>query len=100
MKEQKVRDALGRIWHIKADVLPIIGCANPFNYLNKMQFPAAHGAAGEIEIGCYAAKTHSVVDIKRCMIQEDANNMVLAAVREWMQRFMISAYDENTKKAW
>ncbi len=97
-KEQKVRDALVRIGHIKADVLPIIGCADPFNYRNKMQFPAAHGAAGKIEIGCYAAETHSVVDTESCMIQEDANNRVLAAVREWMQRFNISAYDENTKK--
>lgn len=98
VKEQKVRDALERIGHIRADVLPIIGCGNPFNYRNKMQFPAARGAAGEIEIGCYAAETHSVVDTENCMIQQDANNRVLAAVREWMQRFNISAYDENTKK--
>ncbi|MBQ7317534.1 MAG: 23S rRNA (uracil(1939)-C(5))-methyltransferase RlmD [Phascolarctobacterium sp.] len=98
MKEQQVRDAVTRIGHLDTEVMPVIGCANPWNYRNKMQFPAAMGAEGKIEIGCYATATHSVVDTEGCLIQKEANNQVLFAVRKWMQQFNITAYDEKTGK--
>lgn len=98
MKQQQVKDALTRIGHLDTEVLPVIGCANPWNYRNKMQFPAACGAEGLISIGCYAASTHSVIDTGSCMIQKEANNEVLTTVRKWMQRYGISAYDEKTGK--
>ncbi|MBQ7883167.1 MAG: 23S rRNA (uracil(1939)-C(5))-methyltransferase RlmD [Phascolarctobacterium sp.] len=98
MKEQQVRDTITRIGHLDTEVMPVIGCANPWNYRNKMQFPAAMGAEGKIEIGCYATATHSVVDTEGCLIQKEANNQVLLAVRKWMQQFNITAYDEKTGK--
>lgn len=98
MKQQQVKDALTRIGHLDTEVLPVIGCSNPWNYRNKMQFPAASGAEGKISIGCYAAATHSVIDTGSCMIQKEANNEVLTTVRKWMQRYSISAYDEKTGK--
>lgn len=98
MKQQQVLDALTRIGHLDVEVLPVIGCSNPWNYRNKMQFPAAVNAEGKINIGCYAAATHSVIDTGSCLIQKEANNEVLTTVRKWMQRFGISAYDENTGK--
>lgn len=98
MKEQQVRDAITRIGHLDTEVLPVIGCPNPWNYRNKMQFPAAMGAEGKIEIGCYATASHSVVDTEGCLIQKEANNQVLLAVRKWMEKFNITAYDEKTGK--
>lgn len=98
MKQQQVKDALTRIGHLDTEVLPVIGCSNPWNYRNKMQFPAASGAEGKISIGCYAAATHSVIDTGSCMIQKEANNEVLTTVRKWMQRYGISTYDEKTGK--
>lgn len=98
MKRQQVQDALTRIGHLEVEVLPVIGCANPWNYRNKMQFPAAKDAQGQLSIGCYAAATHSVIDTDSCIIQKDANNEVLKAVRKWMQEYEISAYDEKTGK--
>lgn len=98
MKQQQVLDALTRIGHLDVEVLPVIGCSNPWNYRNKMQFPAAVNAEGKINIGCYAAATHSVIDTGSCLIQKEANNEVLNTVRKWMQRFGISAYDEKTGK--
>lgn len=98
MKQQQVKDALTRIGHLDTEVLPVIGCTNPWNYRNKMQFPAASGAEGTINIGCYAASTHSVIDTGSCRIQKEANNEVLTTVRKWMHRYGISAYDEKTGK--
>lgn len=97
-KRRQVQDALSRIGHVDAEVLPVLGAANPWNYRNKMQFPAAVDAEGTLSIGCYAAATHSVVDTDGCMIQQEANNQVLLTVRKWMRRFGVSAYDEKTGK--
>lgn len=98
MKRQQVQDALTRIGHLDVEVLPVIGCTNPWNYRNKMQFPAAKNTEGKISIGCYAAATHSVIDADSCIIQKAANNDVLKAVRQWMQEYDITAYDEKTGK--
>lgn len=98
MKRAQVQAALSRIGHLDIEAQPVIGCANPWNYRNKMQFPAAINAEGTLSIGCYAASTHSVINTDGCMIQKEANNQVLLTVRKWMQRFGISAYDEKTGK--
>lgn len=98
MKQQQVKDALMRIGHLDVEVLPVIGCNDPWNYRNKMQFPAAMDGEGLLQLGCYATASHSVVDTDSCMIQKAANNEVLLTVRKWMQCFGITAYDEKTGK--
>lgn len=97
-KRQQVQDALNRIGHLEIDVIPVLGASEPWNYRNKMQFPVAVNTEGNLQIGCYAAATHSVVNTETCMIQKAANNDILKTVRKWMQRFGISAYDEKTGK--
>jgi len=95
VKQQQVQDALERIGHLYCEVLPTLGMQSPWRYRNKMQFPVKN-QGGIIEIGCYALKTHGVINTSDCLIQEEGNNLVLAAVREWMERFHVSAYDEKT----
>lgn len=97
-KRQQVRDALGRIGHLDVEVLPVLGAGDPWNYRNKMQFPAAQNAEGVLQIGCYATATHSVVDTESCLISKAANNAIMKTVRTWMKHYNISAYDEKTGK--
>ena len=97
-KRKQVRDALERIGHLDTEVLPVLGAATPWNYRNKMQFPASMNAEGVLHIGCYAAATHSVVDTETCMISKAANNAIMKTVRTWMKHYGISAYDEKTGK--
>lgn len=94
MKRQQVEDALLRIGHLQCEVQPVIGMKEPWYYRNKMQFPVSD-EHGVLEIGCYAVKTHGVVDAKECIIQEEGNNHVLAAVRLWMKLYQVSAYNEK-----
>ncbi len=98
IKRQQVQAALERIGHLEVQALPVLGCAKPWNYRNKMQFPVSLSAEGKLDIGCYALSTHSVIDTPDCLIQKEANNNVLAAVRAWMEKYQISAYDEKTGK--
>ena len=97
-KRQQVQDALARIGHLEVEVLPVLGAANPWSYRNKMQFPAAMNAEGMLNIGCYAAATHNVIDTEACMISKEANNAIMKTVRTWMKHYNISAYDEKTGK--
>ncbi|MDY4920573.1 MAG: 23S rRNA (uracil(1939)-C(5))-methyltransferase RlmD [Phascolarctobacterium sp.] len=98
VKRQQVQDALTRIGHLNVEVLPVLGAANPWSYRNKMQFPAAINAEGELQIGCYATATHSVIDTESCLISQEANNAIMKTVRTWMKHYNISAYDEKTGK--
>lgn len=97
-KRQQVQDALTRIGHLDIEALPVLGTSAPWNYRNKMQFPAALNAEGELQIGCYAAATHNVINTEGCLISKEANNAILTTVRKWMKHFNISAYDEKTGK--
>lgn len=97
-KRQQVQDALTRIGHLDIEALPVLGTGAPWNYRNKMQFPAALNAEGELQIGCYAAATHNVINTEGCLISKEANNAILTTVRKWMKHFNISAYDEKTGK--
>lgn len=97
-KREQVKAALGRIGHLDIEVMPVLGANDPWNYRNKMQFPAAMNADGELQIGCYATATHSVIDTDACMISKEANNAIMKTVRTWMKHYNISAYDEKTGK--
>ena len=97
LKREQVQAALSRIGHLEVEALPTIGCVMPLYYRNKMQFPVST-TEGKLEIGCYALSTHSVIDTPNCIIQKEANNKVLASVRQWMEQYGISAYDEKTGK--
>ncbi|MGL5206603.1 MAG: 23S rRNA (uracil(1939)-C(5))-methyltransferase RlmD [Acidaminococcaceae bacterium] len=95
IKTQQVKDALTRIGHLKhTDVLPTLRAAEPTFYRNKMQFPVST-TEGQLEIGCFAAATHRVVNVDNCFIQKEKNNKIIAVVREWMHKYHISAYNED-----
>jgi 23S rRNA (uracil1939-C5)-methyltransferase len=52
------------------------------------------GKVGRATLGCYARASHQVVDAEDCLIQQEANNRIAAAVRGWMNRYGIPPYDE------
>lgn len=96
-KQQQVKDALGRIGHFKdIVVLPVIGAPSPLAYRNKMQCPIA--SQDGTKIGFYKTGTHEVVDLKKCYIQTDTNNLVIEIIREWIRKYKISIYNEKTGK--
>ena len=89
-KQQQVHDALARIGNIDAPVEPIIGAPNTLHYRNKAQFPVS-----ESGIGFYSQRSHNIVDIDRCIIQNAACDAIVRCVRDWMQRYDIAPYNES-----
>ena len=94
LKKQKVQDALQRIGGCDVAVSAIFGAKNTERYRNKVQFPVASGP----RIGFYQKRTHAVTDVEDCLLQPVAAANVRRAVKEWMERYGVSAYDERAHK--
>ncbi len=93
-KRRRVQDALQRLGGTALQVEEILGAKDPSHYRNKSQYPV--GADGSI--GFYRARSHQVVPVSRCLIQPEVSDRTAGAVRDWMRRYKISAYDETTGK--
>lgn len=52
----------------------------------------------EIKIGFYKSRTHEVVDVNKCFIQDEQADQIIEIIRNWMKKHNISAYDEESGK--
>lgn len=97
-KTRLVKDAIERIGGLKdIAVHNAIGMKKPWNYRNKAQFPVGI-KDGELHIGFYAGRSHEIIDINACLIQDKINDEVLKIIRNFIKGHNISIYDENTGK--
>lgn len=72
---------------------PIIPAPNPWNYRNKIQLAVGK----EKRIGLYAYRTHDIVDMEECFIQNDTGNKILLKLREAINNSNVVPYDETKK---
>jgi 23S rRNA (uracil1939-C5)-methyltransferase len=70
---------------------------DPWNYRNKAQVPVGESEGGLVA-GFYKQRSHDIIDIERCMIQQEQNDDVVQAVREICSKYGIRAYDETKHK--
>ena len=92
IKKEIVIDALTRIGKFSGPpVEDVIGAENPFRWRNKAQFPVTEGG-----IGFYAPRSHRVVPVEDCAVQHESHVGILAALRDFIERYKITAYDEET----
>lgn len=97
-KTRIVKDALERIGGLKdIKIHNAIGMDEPWNYRNKAQFPVGM-KDGKVSIGFYAPRSHDIIDINNCMIQDSINDKVLELIRKFIIKHDISIYDEKTGK--
>jgi 23S rRNA (uracil1939-C5)-methyltransferase len=66
---------------------------NPYRYRNKVQLPVGR-IGGKIQIGFYAPRTHDIIDMEECIIQDEIGDRVIKIVRDWMEKYDIEPYDE------
>lgn len=95
-KQDKVKACLERIGGIENPELePILGMEEPYYYRNKAQFPVGMGKDGRPVIGFYAERTHSIIDTRHCCIQARVNEVLIAAVREYLEECKVPVYNEE-----
>lgn len=109
-KKNRVKDVLERVGKLKvtedaqglsADggvvLHDTIGMEEPYRYRNKVQLPVGE-ENGEIKIGFYAQRSHEIVDMNTCHIQDQVGDKVVALTKEWMKKYNIKPYDEKNHK--
>ena len=80
----------------KIKVENVIGMGNPYNYRNKAQYPVGLNKSNEPVIGIYAERTHEIVPMKECLIQNPLSEKIAFAIYKFMKENNISAYNEET----
>ena len=98
IKEQKVRDAVGRIGGIETEIKPIIACGRTDRYRNKAQFPVGRDREGRIQIGFFSFHSHRIIDCGDCALQPEQFAEVIRITREFAEKYDIPVYDEATGK--
>ncbi|MCM3323571.1 23S rRNA (uracil(1939)-C(5))-methyltransferase RlmD [Cytobacillus kochii] len=97
-KQKQVRDVLTRIGKLEnVTVHPTIGMSNPWRYRNKSQVPIGEHEGGLIG-GFYQQRSHQIIDMKSCLIQQEKNDEVIQKVKEICNKNGVRAYDEQRHK--
>ena len=76
------------------EVREALGMQFPYFYRNKGSFPFAN-LDGRVSFGFFAPRSHRLIPLSACSIQEDKTLLVAEAVCDWANQFQIPAYDET-----
>jgi 23S rRNA (uracil1939-C5)-methyltransferase len=91
-KKNIVTDALTRIGQIEnPNVLDVIGMQAPYRYRGKAVSPI--GLDG---VGVFAARSHRIIPIADCNIQQQGHKEFIRVINEYIKEFNVPVYDEVT----
>lgn len=92
-KKQKQVEALLKKF---VKISPIIGMEEPYFYRNKVHAVFDRDRKGNIISGIYEAKSHRVVPIDECLIEDEKSQEIIRTIRKMLKSFKIKTYDEDT----
>ena len=98
LKKNTVQNLVNKTLKNKIEVKDTIGMEDPFNYRNKAQYPVGKDKDGNPIIGVFANRTHEVIQIKECMIQNKQSEEIAKFICEFAKQNNISVYNEETRK--
>lgn len=97
-KQKKVSECLKRIGKFEnIKVNYTVGMDNPYFYRNKIQMPLGKSQKGNIISGFYKAKTHEIVPIDICYIENEEAGKILSTIKVLMKKYRIEPYDEDKR---
>jgi 23S rRNA (uracil1939-C5)-methyltransferase len=97
-KTQRVKDVMERIAKLEKIVVhDTLGMKEPYRYRNKVQLPVGK-VNGEVRIGFYAPRSHDIIGMDTCHIQDDIADRVVSLTKEWIIKHNIEPYDESEDK--
>jgi 23S rRNA (uracil1939-C5)-methyltransferase len=96
-KRQSVENCLKKIGGLNAEVQPAVAGEKQYYYRNKLALPIGRDAAGNNAVGFYAPRSHRIVPISACPLQQEWTTGVISAVYEFMKVSGYCGYDEEKK---
>ena len=98
MKQNAVQSLVNKTLKNKIQVKPTLGMKNPLHYRNKAQYPIGINRDGDPVIGAFANRTHEVIPIEKCLIQNPISEEIAKMILEFIKKNKISVYNEKTVK--
>lgn len=89
-KWNRVKDCISKIGGLSEELVnyPIGMEENPYRYRNKVQLPIGK-VNGEVVIGFYAPRSHNIINIDSCLIQDEVADKVAKITRKWINKYNI-----------
>ncbi len=98
MKQNAVQSLVNKTLKNKIEVDETVGMEDPLFYRNKAQYPVGLDKEGNPVIGVFANRTHEIIPIKECLIQNKESQKLAKFVLEFIKKNRISIYNEKTRK--
>ena len=98
MKRNAVQSLVNKTLQTKIKVQETLGMENPYHYRNKAQYPVGIDKEGKPVIGVFANRTHEIIPIKKCLIQDEQTEEIAKYIVNYIAENHISIYNENTRK--
>ena len=98
MKQNIVQNLVNKTLKNNVIVQKTVGMENPLHYRNKAQYPIGLNKNNEPVIGVFANRTHEVIPIDNCFIQNKQSEEISKYILEFIKKNNISIYDESTGK--
>ena len=92
-KKQKITEGLLKKF---GKVEPIIGMEDPYYYRNKVHAAFGRDRKGNVISGIYEEKSHRIVSVDDCMIEDKKSQEIIRTIRGMLKSFKIKTYDEDT----
>jgi 23S rRNA (uracil1939-C5)-methyltransferase len=95
-KRNQVIQALERIGgFMQPPVDPVLAAVSPLGYRNKATYPISMSATGQVQAGYYQKGSHELINLNQCPVQDPRLNLLLAEVKQDIQKQGWQIYDEQ-----
>ena len=98
MKRNAIQSLVNKTLDTNIEVKQTLGMETPYHYRNKAQYPVGVNKEGKPVIGVFANRTHEIIPIERCMIQDEKTEEIAKYILNYIKQNHISIYNENTRK--
>ncbi|MBO5004091.1 MAG: 23S rRNA (uracil(1939)-C(5))-methyltransferase RlmD [Clostridia bacterium] len=98
IKQNTVQNLVNKTLNNKINVNMLVGMGNPYNYRNKAQYPVGLDKNNEPVIGVYAKRTHEIIPMRNCMIQNPLSEQIANFVFHFFIQNNIPIYNEKNGK--
>lgn len=95
MKKSSVESTLKKILHRDIKVNEVIKMEEPFYYRNKLQYPIGLDKEGNMVMGVYAERSHTIIPTIECKIQDELSQKIANDLFEFAKTHKIPAYNES-----
>ena len=86
-KFERVKDCISKIGGLSEELVkaPLGMEEHPYRYRNKVQLPIGR-VNDEVVIGFYAPRSHNIIDLESCLIQDEIADKVASLTKGWIKK--------------